>query len=133
MISLQKPWAGLVLGLVVCALGCGPEIRPGEAFVHGTITLQGQPVPAGKGSLNLVSPTSVGVAKIEPDGSFETTLPPGEYQVAIRYKDGNDWMNEQGKMVFANDLVPKKYGDVKTSDLTATVVEGANEVNFDLE
>ncbi|PQO45043.1 hypothetical protein [Blastopirellula marina] len=124
------------LGLVCLSLllvsGCAEGPAPGEALVRGVITFQGKPLEGGVGSMNFVSEQAVDVARVEEGGIYSVTLPPGEYQISIRYKDGVDIRDEQGKMVRATDLIPKQFGDIKTSKLTLVAAEGVNEVNFDL-
>ncbi len=123
--------AGLLF-LTACAKPIPPA---GE--VSGKVTFKNVPVVEG-----IVSFTSAGTGSGSEgevkngDYKLTSTLPPGEYKVAVmpivvRQQDGGKGP-EVGMDKPAPDI-PGKYRVVGTTDLTVTVKEGKNELNFDLK
>ncbi len=81
-LAAVRPAAVLLFALgLCCASGCGGN---GKAKVHGKVTLDGQPVPAGSVSFTPVdgnTPTAGGVIK---DGTYTAEVPYGSMRVEIR-------------------------------------------------
>jgi len=110
------------------------------ASVRGVVTYNGQPVPKGLVSFQTVAPdgrNATGI--IQPDGSYElqTENPRdgallGEYRVSISARDDEVLMYIPKKPVPPKRLVPEKYENPQTSNLTAIVESGSNTHNFDL-
>jgi len=138
--------AGAVSALL-CAFfssGCGntPE-GPNTVPVSGTVTYQGQPLDGANvvfyptdGSTTLASQavtdasgrfeltTHIGVGKFKPG------IVPGKYAVAITKLDT---AGISSTLTAPKDLLPKKYGDPKTSGLAAEVdAQQENDVTFAL-
>lgn len=141
----------LVLGLFVLSLiGCdqGPQTVP----VHGKVTYQGKPVPTGTVRFHPVSGGAVAVGPIQSDGSYKLArkvpgdgVLPGDYQVTIEAIESSD-AGPSGPITIEQELelditegprskalVPEKYAALESTDLTASVKPGDNEINFDLE
>jgi hypothetical protein len=70
------------------------------------------------------------------NGAYKATVPAGEYAVGVasvpppKGKDPKDPPKDPGKFL---PVVPTKYGDPKTSGITAKVAAGKNEINFELK
>lgn len=142
MICANRFRLGTLL-LVLCA-GCGRSDRLPTAYVNGTVTFEGAPVPTG--SLLFV-PEGGGPAaqgNISKDGSYTlgtyTTSDGailGRFQVMItafaQPKGGSglpeDMMNSNTESL---SLIPEIYGDLEKSGLTATVDGGSNTIDFNL-
>ncbi len=129
--------------LIVCAIiGCEskPE-RPQTIKVQGKVSYNGQPVT--KGTITFQSDGGqTATGQIQPDGTYQlSTFDPndgavaGHHQVMIIANDGDPTLmpgSSPGYKV-PKDLVPKKYGDVKTSQLDATVAADKKDYDFDLK
>lgn len=127
----QKSLAILMACLLV-ATGCGksgPKQTP-PVVVKGQVTLDGKGLD--EGTVNFTSPgTGNGaIAKIGPEGKFVVTggIVPGEYKVTITPPTPTP---EDPKPKASN--IPKKYRDIKTSDLTANVSGKDSELKFELK
>ncbi|MBA3480793.1 MAG: hypothetical protein H0T51_03165 [Pirellulales bacterium] len=119
--------AGMCLALI---LGCG-DGRPERAKVSGHVLIDGQPLT--KGSIRFVPAQGRPAgSSLDESGRFELTcFEPGdgailgEYRVAIR---GAEYLSE----TLLKWHAPKKYSNAETSDLTATVDEPRDDLNFEL-
>lgn len=135
------------IGVVVCCLclcfvtaGCGGSNAPKRYSVQGVITWNSKPVVSGTitfGALDAANGTSDS-ATIGKDGTYkvERGLADGEYTVIIQsYKRPIAEIPppELAKLGDSNLAVPKKYTDVKTTDLKFTVESGPNTADFDLK
>lgn len=124
------------LACLVALLGCG-EAKPDRVAVHpaaGTITFKGQPA---HGAFVTLHPKSGPVenvptprANVDKDGSFKVSTfdssdgaPEGEYVITVRWykliKNGSD-------VVAGPDVIPRKYTNPASSDLTVRVAAGEN-------
>ena len=142
---------------LACALlsGCGgPKVAP----VRGRVTYAGKPVPGGK---ILFYPESgrMAIGEIGADGTYtlttftsgdgalvgahrvaieSTRVGPGSMQAPTSIEEEIELSKKGapgGKVLVAGTvkwLVPQKYSLPETSDLTATVGSGPNEINFDI-
>lgn len=114
--------------------------------VSGTVTINGQ--PCGKGSINFINENiSIhGAAILQTDGSYALkvgtsfSIPVGDYRVAIVGDDPTAPPPDPAALMSnpekfkANESIPAKYRDPKTSGLLVVVKEGANpNTNFDLK
>jgi hypothetical protein len=137
-------WAAVCLTALV---GCGgTKGGPATVDVTGTVTLNGTPVDAanvlftpdiGSSDGRLASQAttdSEGRFKLTTHvggGKFKPGIVPGKYVVAITKLD-----TAAAKNTFAppKNLLPPKYADPKTSQLTAEVAAGnANDFQFPLK
>lgn len=139
----------LISGMAVISLaGCGNRAgRQQTAPASGVVTLDGKPVPQGSLLFVPVVPGPPGQANLKPDGTFvagtyEATdgLIPGEYRVAISGQMEIDPevtgtpMAENVSKVKAPEQLPIKFGDDKSSGLTASIKKGEkNVLTFDLK
>ena len=127
-----------VLALLV---GCGPPSDMG--YVTGIVTLEGEPI--GSASVTFY-PTNgrASVSTSKADGSYELIFTRnkmgalvGKHKVTVLQEEGANEMLQGGEIVINPDFkkanIPRKYADKKTTDLTADVVNGSNEINFDLK
>lgn len=141
-----------VILLVAAAVGC--DRGPATAPVHGKVTVGGKAVPTGTVQFYSTTGGPPAVGQIRKDGSYvmarkvpgdEVVL--GEYQVTIEAMASSSGARSDGPKTFeeelesessspgqvlAESLVPEKYASLESTDLTATVTDGDNEINFDL-
>ncbi|QDU89250.1 hypothetical protein Pla175_26370 [Pirellulimonas nuda] len=149
----------LCLGLILVAAGCGSS-RRGLVEVSGIVTLDGAPVTSGK--IEFYPPSGrPSAGEIDGEGRYRLTtyepgdgVLPGEYKVTITsvltpddgpvYKSFEDELNgvtananksgsSRPKKAGAQWIVPQKYSNRASTDLTAEVVPGGGEINFALE
>ncbi|NLX95633.1 MAG: hypothetical protein GXY83_05605 [Rhodopirellula sp.] len=127
-------WVATVL-FAIALSGCGGERSP-SGDVTGTVTLNGQPLSAGE----IIFFKEIGVpaakAKLEPSGAFrlDTGIPVGDYRVAIQPPAEAPPTTESAANADATPAaLPPKYLSETTSELTATVKEGANTFAFELK
>ena len=144
-----RPAARLAVLMALLATGCGGT-KLGQ--VTGTVTVSGTPVPTGT---IMFVPTNgkAAVGSIEPDGRYTlTTFAPGDgaligvHKVTIRAtKVGPGTMvpasfeeelkGAKGKILVPGGvewIVPERYSQLTTTDLTATVNPGAQTIDFHL-
>lgn len=141
----------LILGCVLAAIaGCSEGPIATESVV-GVVTLDGQPVadamvnfsPAtpGQGAPSYGKTDEKGQYKLQTLlGAADAGTTPGEYVVSVSKSvlkpTGKVNVSPEGKEIpeeKPEELLPVKYTDTKTSGLTASVKQGANEINFDLK
>lgn len=144
--------ATLSLLLVV---GCGPD-RLEVAPVTGKVTFQGKAVPCGSVSFWPQSGRSAR-GKIGPDGTFTlTTFSPNDgallgthcvtIEAVLVHESGPQPTSTEEEKQMAKTrhpalntkavvqrLIPQKYSNRKTSQLTAEVVPGENSIDFNLQ
>jgi hypothetical protein len=142
--------------LVATVAGCGSDLD--LAPVTGRVTFNGKPVTEGEITfLPDNGPQAAGM--IQPDGTFRlTTLSPGDgavvgrHQVSIRattvtggsmapatFEQEMEWAQQGaksgGQILIPGTvtwLVPEKYSNPETSELTAEVQSGENSFEFNL-
>lgn len=131
-----RRWAALAVALAasaVCWAGCGPQELPAGSLT-GKVSLKGEPLSGGMVTI-INSDTGIGASgEIDSSGRFRIdSARTGTYQVAIQPPAAPtpDEMAAGAKP--ESSPIPPKYQDPQTSGLTATVNEGSNEANFDLE
>lgn len=139
---------GRLAALAVCcvavwlAAGCGGG-NNGLAVVKGKITYKGKPVPSG--TINFLpsdgnKPSATG--EIQPDGSyslktFVANRPSdgavvGEHKVVIVAMEDMGARLPEQRVALPPPIVPVKYTSPATTDLTATVADKENTINFEL-
>lgn len=124
---------GILAALGLALPGCGPSY-PETIPVSGTVTLAGKPV-AGAAVVFTPEEGHPATGTTDSAGQFELSTfqlgdgaLPGKHRVTVAKTtvdpdDGN-------KLVF---IVPEKYGNRKTSDLTCDVQPEMGPVRFDLQ
>jgi hypothetical protein len=134
----------LLLGGIITP-GCGSD-RPGLAPVHGKITVNGDPIKTGR---IMFYPRQGRPASgpIQPDGSYTLTTFDvddgamlGSHRITIQATEligqaatrAEDEYKMDAKIPTVKWLVPKRYADPTTSDLTAEVKSEANQIDFGL-
>lgn len=131
--SLSR-WSGLVLVLLLATAGCGG--RMGK--VDGQVVWEGGgPAKELENGQVVLESTELKVnarGEIGPDGKFTISTnkpndgcPVGEYQVAILEHRPNAAGEGSGLVPAKMDT---KYGDLKSSGLTATVKPGTNAITL---
>jgi hypothetical protein len=122
--------------------GCGSEYdaHPLTVPVQGKVTYNGEPVP--KGTITFQPDGGrPAVGEIQPDGTYRLSTfgekdgaIPGTHKVMIIANTGDPTkMPSSPGYVPPKDLVPKKYGDLATSNLEATVTKDKKSYDFDLK
>lgn len=146
---LRPAWLA-VAAVAVFASGCSSEKRgdPNGRPVSGTVTYNGAPVAGA--SVTFRSPTASAFGITDAEGKYKLTTAAGDkvslgqYQVSISKKDtpppppASDSAtyvppDPNAVPVAPKDLLPPKYADAATSQLTASVTaDGKNEFDFPL-
>ncbi|MDI9445306.1 MAG: carboxypeptidase-like regulatory domain-containing protein [Planctomycetota bacterium] len=137
MRSMNRIWqSALALSAIACALWCGGcgSSEPPTGQVAGKVTYQGEPVT--KGVVTFVnSETGIGASsELDSSGAYRIeSVRAGDYQVAIQPPSAPspEEMAEGAKA--EKSPIPAKYHDPQASGLTATVNEGANTADFDVQ
>jgi hypothetical protein len=139
MLHPMRRAPGWLLGLALATFsaGCESEKQP-EGKVFGKVTFRGQPVTEGTISFHNEAAGFGAEALLEADGSYRlpTGLAVGEYKVSvfpplvINSSDPRTPPVTEYKKV---NNIPGKYHIPATSPLTATIQEGDNPREFDLQ
>jgi hypothetical protein len=133
-VAKQLLFTAFVLGLLLLAgPGCGPGDRP--IAIRGKVTFQGQPVTEGMVQFNEAKTGHGAEAPLGPEGTYQATLPAGDYAVLIlppylvvESKSGPP--DPQLKKV---KNIPEKYRSTVTSGLTAVVSPDKTVHDFDMK
>lgn len=133
-----RPWAPAIGGLIMLTAGCGKPAAelPPLGQVAGVITLNGKPLP--KAAVFFV-PTEAedqaSNAVTDETGRYEVTYDAdhagavvGSHRVEIR--TGGEGYDKDGNFFESKERLPAKYHS--QSRLTAEVVAGPNDINFEL-
>ena len=141
---------GSALSLVLMAGGCGGSGDPNLVSVKGTVTHLDRPVAGATVTFHAEDGSGSAFGLSDADGTYTlTTAPgnrgvlPGNYAVTItKIKvSGGDTLSEDhpdyGKRPVARhsakSVLPKKYGNPKSSNLTVTVEEDSSSFDFALD
>lgn len=120
--------------LLVCAsmAGCGKS--ESGTKVRGKITYNGQPVTTGLINFLAAGSRPMGGA-IQADGTYEFTLPAGEYQVRVDAPGQLQPAPAGQEPVMGPRAAPEKFASFASSGLTASVVaQGEPQtIDFDLK
>ncbi len=155
---MSRVFLGRCLSLVAVALslpcllgGCGAGDHPDTYPVGGVVTLNGQPVAEATVNFFPVAEGQSSVGRTDAQGRYELTTfdpgdgaLPGEYQVAIsKYElpsgaaDVDTEPSEEGssdpESLVPQNVLPERYASPQTSELRATVSEGTNRLDFELQ
>ncbi len=127
----------------VAAWGCGgsdPE-RPETTPVRGTVSYKGSPVT--KGTITFQSDQGhTATGEIGPDGTYSLSTfgpgdgaVPGHHRVMIVSNTADPGLIPGSSPGYKppQDLVPKKYANLQSSGLEATVTKGGEPIDFPLE
>lgn len=132
--------------LAITAVACGPS-HPPVLPISGMVTLDGQPVESGK--LTFETPGQRPATGVIRNGEivemttfeFNDGAPPGNHSVAVfvvkeNYNyvaPDNPGAASGSASMQVTSLIPKRYNDPATSDLTADVTyDGENHFEFAL-
>jgi hypothetical protein len=101
--------------------------------VRGEVRCDGQPLREGTVMFESAEGSGSGAGRILAGGAFETTLPPGNYRVAVRSLEGAAYYDQDRKLVQPKSRIPRRYESVATSGLQATVTPRADRLSIVLE
>jgi hypothetical protein len=139
---MSKLFTGRLLMIAVtasalCGCGGGADDGPKMGTVSGQVTAQFEPVTAG--ILRFNSDALGGAStNLNEDGTYsiEGGLPVGTYNVYLSGPEIYGLKDKQGNTIPVTidklEGVPQKYQASETSDLTADIKEGDNDVSFEL-
>lgn len=129
MLSVLAVSVGIVTG---CG-GGGESVPQGE--VSGKITLDGQPLSTGRINFSSPSTGAAAYADLQQDGAYQlpASLPAGEYKVYVTPVGLGDTPPGDGPAPPSTlEGVPEKYQSEATTDITTTIKEGDNNLDFNL-
>ena len=143
MIVAERRLIAVVIAAACLAAGCN---RGGEglAVVKGKVNYNGKPVP--NGTINFLpddgnKPSATG--EIQADGSYALTTFQsnhasegaviGKHKVVIVAMQDMASRLPEERIPLPPPIVPIKYTSPATSDLTATVEDKENQIDFDLQ
>jgi hypothetical protein len=129
--------------VLLVALLCGSCTKQDERKpvfpVSGHLLYEGQPTPQALVIFHAVDDPNPPPAKprgvIDKDGRFTVSTyvrgdgaPVGRYTVTVTWQKPLNRPGNVGEEAFGPNLLPPKYSDPKTTDLSAEVKEGVNEL-----
>lgn len=125
----------LLTTVVLCGVafvaGCGGD---GKYAVSGTVTWEGEPIPADQNGYVTFMPTDTSVAPdsgpIGPDGTYRFRSSPGEKKVEILISRPKGKVVEAMGMSAQEQYIPRKYNE--ETELSVEVKTESNEFDFDL-
>jgi len=130
--------AMLVVGFALLGVGCGKKVAPPPplGLVTGIVAIDGQPLPKASISFVPTGPQGHGAHGFTDEaGRYELTYDAdhtgaviGSHRVEIR--TGGEGYDKDGNFFESKERLPAKYHS--QSRLTAEVVAGPNEINFEL-
>jgi hypothetical protein len=131
-------WAMVIGGLIMVTAGCGKKVAPPPplGLVTGVVTLDGQPLSKASVSFVPTGPQGHGAHGFTDEaGRYEVTYDAdhagavvGSHRVEIR--TGGEGYDKDGNFFESKERLPAKYHS--QSRLTAEVVAGPNDINFEL-
>lgn len=119
--------------LCFCLLGCGSEPETPTGTVKGRVTLGDQPYTNATVVFLSLQSGKGATGEIQPDGSYtlSTPLPVGSYKVYLAPKPEPGASDEAPVKI--DTSVPENYWNETTTDISAEVTEGENEVPVNLK
>ena len=115
----------------LAAFGCGGD---GKYPVSGTVTWEGEPIPADQNGHITFMPTDTSIGPdagpIGPDGTYSFRSSPGVKKVEILISRPKGKVIESMGMSAEEQYIPRKYNE--ETELSVTVEPKSNELNFDL-
>jgi hypothetical protein len=156
LVHRSKLWLVVAVAGLVVAGGCGSGGYSGPTgTVRGTVTLNGESVPAGTGVVFLADDGFTASGQVGADGSYELSIADSGNQIpAATYKvmvsgaaaggvsaDDADYdammeasaSGDAQPETPAQSTIPSKYNSTSTSGLSFTVSEGENTINIELQ
>jgi len=136
MTSLLKALGSCLL--VISLMGCGSSGEPSVDVItiNGTVTFEGSPITEGTIQFEDSSTGISSSAELGTDGTYSMEIANGNYKVTVT----PPWVEvdmgpdsppqEDYKEV---DNIPQQYRQTTTTDLTATVTEAGQTIDFDLK
>ena len=132
LVMIKRPFQVLALLAVLANSGCGRSDRPTTHPVHGTVTLDGEPVKFG--AVRFISEGGrPAMGKIQSDGSYrlgtfedDDGALPGSYRVSVMVREKGTEETAIQPAFPGPSLIPEGYEDPNTSGLAFEVVEGDN-------
>lgn len=130
------------ISLLMMCVGCsGGATGPKTIPASGKVTYKGEPVKSGSLAFAPADPkTSRATQAIIVEGEYKTEpgkgLMVGEYKVTVQaLKNSVAELDpkDAAKQGIDNNAVPKKYMDLKTTDLEVTISDGDKEIKQDFE
>jgi len=129
-----------LVALSVSTTGCGQGNRLETAPVHGTVTLDGEPLKMGS---VIFTPENGRSAKsqIREDGTYQLGTYEeadgailGKHKVVIQARPKLQGESKGAPLIprYGPSVIPETYADQETSPLEFEVVEGPNEINIEL-
>ncbi len=144
----------LVITSLIVAGGCGAGGYSGPTgTVRGTVTLNGEPVPAGTGVVFVSDDGFSASGQVDAGGTYElssantgTRIPAVSYKVMLSASSASEVTAEdadydammeasasgQASSAAAPSAIPAKYGSTATSGLSFTVDAGDNTIAIEL-
>lgn len=128
----QRMLVSLGVGLAcLVTLGCSGD---GKYPVSGTVTWEGEPIPADQNGHITFMPTDASVGPdagpIGPDGTYSFRSSPGEKRVEILISRPTGKVIESMGMSAEEQYIPRKYNE--ETELVVTVEAESNTLDFDL-
>ena len=124
--------ATLVFLLLLGVCGCGSD-RPTVVPASGVVLLDGEPIDSGGSVMFQPENGRHSRAVIEPDGSFVMTTfnrgdgaTPGTQMVRV-VSMKKQTVDEDGEEIVGASLLPKKYGNFRTSGVEVVVPPGGSD------
>ena len=132
---------GLAVALMALSIGCGKDSGSDKLLpVSGKVSYKAEPLTTG--TVILVPDAAKGNASkheprgpIDDQGNFQVSTagspgaPPGWYKVAVI---ANKPSNPNKPYAVTGSLLPKKYGNAKSSDLAIEVTEKSTDAAYDI-
>lgn len=129
----------ITLGISLFVAGCGPAVDPGYHPVTGTVTLDGAPLADAVVAFQPTSEGSSGTGRTDENGTyilFYASQRPGAKAgdntvVISKEADASSGGDEFAEVTEEEgELLPARYN--QESELTATVTDGENVIDFAL-
>jgi hypothetical protein len=118
----------LVAASLVCVLGVG--CGKAKTTISGTVTLDGKPLAEALLQFLPLGPEGrTGAVRTDLQGRYQVELSPHPVRVAVSARTvvGQERDGKDGPMIDVfKELVPARFSDVHTSELTITPLEGRN-------
>ena len=119
----------------VQAAGCQRRAERPMAPVSGNVTYRGKPLPHGQ-IVMIHDSGQAGASAIRPDGSYEVKAQVGANRVMIICMDDPSFTQTNPEIGLPlkefKSLIPTRYTDYVSSHLTINVVDGGNNLDWNL-
>jgi hypothetical protein len=108
------------------------KTEPKGEEVSCKITFKGKPLPVGTVTFVTSDEKTKVAALIAEDGTYKAVVPAGEYKITITTLVPKKKDDKEPEKKVPELKIHPKYGDPKTTPLTAAIKEGKNELNIEL-